>query len=289
MSPELIKLHLSCIHWCDQSAQTYLICIQEYHKNSLRSQSTLGSHYTLPTQSSATNQALVELTLINDDIGTKWILTVWGEIGQSGSCQESNPNTWLVQPVVCHWAVTTRQPPTLTIFYMYCTGHTPGSHWVSAVRTSLEVDWKFYSVYFSLFNWENHSAWAFCWWREFSSQTLTGNILLPPVQYIRVEECENWRLSGCCSLVAEHRLHAQCPRFNCWWLPTFHFPLISPQEHLYSQREARVLSSWSWDFTILSISWWRWVQSDCNQDLFLLCESLSAALTTCTFPHHLPQ
>ena len=159
------------------SKQTYLICIQEYHKNSMRSQSTLVPHYTvychytLPTQSLATNQAHVELTLINVDIGTKWILTVWGEIGKSGSCQESNPNTWLVQPVVCHWAATTRQPQTLTIFYMYCTGRTPGSHWVSAVRTSLGVDWKFYSVYFSLFNWENHSAWAFCWWRGLCSLT----------------------------------------------------------------------------------------------------------------------
>ena len=74
LSPELIKLHSSCIHWCDQSAQTYLICIQEYHKNSLRSQSTLVPHYTLLTQSSATNQALVELTLINVDIGMKRIL-----------------------------------------------------------------------------------------------------------------------------------------------------------------------------------------------------------------------
>ena len=74
---------------------------------------------------------------------------------------------------------------------------------------------------FSFFNWENHSACAFCWWREVSSQTLTRNILLPTVQYIRVKEWESWRLSSCCSLVAEHWLHAQCPGFNCWWLPTF--------------------------------------------------------------------
>ena len=118
--------------------------------------------------------------------------------------------------------------------------HLAATELASAVRTSLGVDWKFYSVYFSLFNWENHSAWAFCWWREFSSQTLTGNILLPPVQYIRVEDCENWRLLGCCNFVAEHWLHAQCPVFNWWWLLAFHFPLISPQKHLYSQREARV-------------------------------------------------
>ena len=143
-------------------------------------------------------------------------LTVWGEIGKFGSCQESNPNTWLVQTVVCHWAATTRQPQTLTIFYMYCTGRTPGSHWVSAVRTSLGVDWKFYSAYFSLFNWENHSAWAFCWWREFSSQTLTGNTLLPPVQYIpysgKFSNGANFRII---------RKHATCAKIktfeNLFW------------------------------------------------------------------------
>ena len=37
----------------------------------MRSQSTLVPHYILLTQSSATNQAHVELTLINVDIGTK--------------------------------------------------------------------------------------------------------------------------------------------------------------------------------------------------------------------------
>ena len=129
-------------------------------------------------------------------------------------------------PLSCDNQTTTN---THNLLYVLHRSHT----WISAVRTSLGVDWKFYSVYFSLFNWENHSAWAFCWWREFSSQTLAWNILLPPVQYIRVEDCENWRLSGCCSLVAEHWLHAQCPGFNCWWLLAFHFPLISPQKHLY--------------------------------------------------------
>ena len=33
-------------------------------------------------------------------------------------------DTWLVQPVLCHWATTTRQPPAPTILYMYCTGGT---------------------------------------------------------------------------------------------------------------------------------------------------------------------
>ena len=75
LSPELIKLHSSCIHGCDQNTQInkYLICIQEYHKNSLRSQSTLVPHYTLLSQSLATNQAHVELALINFDIGMKRI------------------------------------------------------------------------------------------------------------------------------------------------------------------------------------------------------------------------
>ena len=59
-------------------------------------------------------------------------------------------DTWLIQPVLCHWALTTRQPPTHTIFYVYCTGdteclsYTPGSNSVCAVRTLLGVDWNFF-------------------------------------------------------------------------------------------------------------------------------------------------
>ena len=39
-------------------------------------------------------------------------------------------DTWLVQPVLCHWATTTGQPPAPTIFYIYYTGCTevPQSH-----------------------------------------------------------------------------------------------------------------------------------------------------------------
>ena len=37
--------------WASTQKNTYLICIQEYHKNSLRSQSTLVPHYILLTQS----------------------------------------------------------------------------------------------------------------------------------------------------------------------------------------------------------------------------------------------
>ena len=136
------------------------------------------------------------------------------------------------------------------------------------------------------------TAWAFCWWREFSSQTLTRNILLPPVQYIRVEEWESWRLSGCCSLVAERWLHAWCPRFDWRWLPAF--PLSSNFTSKTSKFYLFLMwgissKSWSWDFTILSISWWRLVQSDYNQDLFLLSESLTTTITTCTIPQCLLQ
>ena len=52
----------------------------------------------------------------------------------------TNPgHLWLEPPVLCHWATTAGQPPTLTILYMYCTGgteclsRTPGNHSVCAV------------------------------------------------------------------------------------------------------------------------------------------------------------
>ena len=72
---------------------------------------------------------------------------------KAGSHQESNSgHLWLELPVLCHWATTARQPPTLTILYMYCTGgteclsHTPGSHSACAIRTPLGVDWKILSI-----------------------------------------------------------------------------------------------------------------------------------------------
>ena len=37
----------------------------------------------------------------------------------------TNPgHLWLEPPVLCHWATTAGQPPTLTILYVYCTGGT---------------------------------------------------------------------------------------------------------------------------------------------------------------------
>ena len=44
---------------------------------------------------------------------------------KAGSRWELNPGyLWLEQPVLCHWPITARQSPTLTILYMYCTGGT---------------------------------------------------------------------------------------------------------------------------------------------------------------------
>ena len=41
------------------------------------------------------------------------------ESEKAGSCRESNPgHLWLELPVLCHWATTARQPPTLTILYI---------------------------------------------------------------------------------------------------------------------------------------------------------------------------
>ena len=61
-------------------------------------------------------------------------------------------DTWLEPPVFCHWATTARQPPVLTILYMYCTGgteclgYTPGSHSVCTIRTPLGVNQKILSI-----------------------------------------------------------------------------------------------------------------------------------------------
>ena len=75
------------------------------------------------------------------------------ESEKAGSRRESNPGHLLLDlPVLCHWATTAGQPPTLTILYMHCTGgteclsHTPASHSVCAVRTPLGVDRKILSV-----------------------------------------------------------------------------------------------------------------------------------------------
>ena len=37
-------------------------------------------------------------------------------------------DTWLVQPVVWHWATTGRQLPAITILYMYCAGNASVTH-----------------------------------------------------------------------------------------------------------------------------------------------------------------
>ena len=72
------------------------------------------------------------------------------ESEMASSRLESNPgHLWLEPPVLCHWAMATGQPRTLTILYIYCTDgteclrHTPGSQSVCAVRTLLQVDQKF--------------------------------------------------------------------------------------------------------------------------------------------------
>ena len=75
------------------------------------------------------------------------------ESEKDGSLRELNPgHLWLEPPVLCHWATTTRQPPSLMILYMYCIGgterlsRTPGSHSVCAIRTPLGVDRKILSI-----------------------------------------------------------------------------------------------------------------------------------------------
>ena len=54
--------------------------------------------------------------------------------------------------VLCHWALTTRQPPAPTIFYMYCKSGTeclsctPSSHSEHAILTLSGIDQKIVSI-----------------------------------------------------------------------------------------------------------------------------------------------
>ena len=71
--------------------------------------------------------------------GKRWML--WDEIEESEKGRqpprESNPgHLWLEPPVLCHWATTAGQPPTLTILYMHCTG---GTECLSRTRGSHSV------------------------------------------------------------------------------------------------------------------------------------------------------
>ena len=75
------------------------------------------------------------------------------ESEKAGSRQELKPGQlWHEPPVLFHWAMTTGQPPALTILYMYCIGgteylsRTPGSHSVCAVRTPVGVNRKILSI-----------------------------------------------------------------------------------------------------------------------------------------------
>ena len=137
-------------------------------------------------------------------------------------------DTWLVQPVLCHWATTTGQPPAPTILYMYCIGgiEMPLSHTrqplLSELRTLLRIDQKILSIR-----------------REFSSKFWWLTTCA-----VHIEDCWGWWLSGCHSSVAEHWLHKPGVVLgliagDCW---PFHFPLFLPQNTL-SQCEARVLST----------------------------------------------
>ena len=40
---------------------------------------------------------------------------LWGEMEESEKASVTGQSSWLVQPVLCHWATTTGQPLTLTI------------------------------------------------------------------------------------------------------------------------------------------------------------------------------
>ena len=72
----------------------------------------------------------------------------WGEIEESerpSAARNWPQDTWLVQPVLCHWAMTTRQPKSTvctTQVVLMCFSHTHSSHLAFAIRTLLGVDQK---------------------------------------------------------------------------------------------------------------------------------------------------
>ena len=65
-------------------------------------------------------------------------------------CKSKSGHLLLELLVLCHWATTAGQPPTITILYMFCTGGTeylgptPYSHSVCAVRISGWPENSFY-------------------------------------------------------------------------------------------------------------------------------------------------
>ena len=59
---------------------------------------------------------------------------LWGEMEESEKASVTGQSSWLVQPVLCHWATTTGQPLTLTILNTYVL-HTSGSTEMSQSHT----------------------------------------------------------------------------------------------------------------------------------------------------------
>ena len=124
-------------------------------------------------------------------------------------------DTWLVQSVLCHSAMTTRQPPALKILYMYCTGGTEMLQ--SHTWQRLLMERIFRSTPNGVL--DAHTEWLPGVRLRHYSTTCA----------VHIQNCVGWWLSGCRSSVAEHRLHkpdvlGSIPS-NC---RPFHFPLFSP-------------------------------------------------------------
>ena len=77
----------------------------------------------------------------------------WGKnkVKSPAATGNRTQDTWLLQPVLRHWAMTTGQPPSLTILNIYCTGCTevPQSHTWQPLAFSLSS--IFASKHLSLF------------------------------------------------------------------------------------------------------------------------------------------
>ena len=111
----------------------------------------------------------------------------------------------LVQSVLCHWATTTRQPPTLTILYMYCTdgteylSRTPDSYSVCAFLIMFVVSASLYCI-----KWL-HDYDIISWWRR-GHRTSSSSFIYEYVSFLKTSECSSHR---CHMLLSTQRIVSQ--------------------------------------------------------------------------------
>ena len=68
--------------------------------------------------------AMQNLLSFNSLLKEKSAKCYWGEAKRPTVTRKQTKDTWLLQPVLCHWGTTTGQQPALIILDTYCTGGT---------------------------------------------------------------------------------------------------------------------------------------------------------------------